>query len=135
VDKRTPVIDVGFLHNLKANRIAVRSNISRFVSDGVVYTDGRGEAFDAVIFATGYVTGLEKILKIPGLLDASGEPRFASGNPTSVPGLYFIGFLQSNRGVLYELEIDSRRLAATIAAQGAHNADVVTGFRVAQALP
>jgi putative flavoprotein involved in K+ transport len=120
VDKRTPVIDVGFLHNLRANRIAVRPNIMRFVSDGVVYADGRREAFDAVIFATGFLTGLEKILKIPGLLDRSGDPRFASGNPTSEAGLYFIGFLQSNRGVLYELEIDSRRLAATIASQSAH---------------
>jgi putative flavoprotein involved in K+ transport len=119
VDKRPPVIDVGFLHNLKANRIAVRPNISRFASDGVIYTDGRQEAFDAIIFATGFVTGLENILKIPGLLDESGNPRFASGNPTSEPGLYFIGFLQTNRGLLYELEIDSRRLAATLAAQSA----------------
>jgi hypothetical protein len=109
------VIDVGFLHNLKANRIAVRPNISRFVSDGVVYNDGREEAFDAVIFATGFTTGLASFIKIPGLLDESGRPRFASGRPTSEPGLYFIGFLQSNRGVLYEMEIDSRRLAATIA--------------------
>jgi hypothetical protein len=119
IDKRSPVIDVGFLHNLRANRIAVRPNISRFVSDGVVYTDGREEGFDAVIFATGFVTGLEKILKIPGLLDESAYPRFASGNPTSEAGLYFIGFLQSNRGLLYEMEIDSRRLAATIATPNA----------------
>jgi len=116
VDKRSPVIDVGFLHNLRANRIAIRPNISRFVSEGVVYADGREEGYDAVIFATGYATGLEKILKIPGLLDESAQPRFASGAPTSEPGLYFIGFLQSNRGLLYEMEIDSRRLAATIAA-------------------
>ncbi len=116
IDQRPPVIDVGFLDHLRANRIAVRPNIARFVSDGVVYTDGREEGFDAVIFATGFVTGLERLLKIPGLLDESANPRFASGAPTSEPGLYFIGFLQSNRGVLYEMEIHSRRLAATIAA-------------------
>jgi cation diffusion facilitator CzcD-associated flavoprotein CzcO len=119
-DKRTPVIDVGFLRNLKARRILVRPNISRFVSDGVVYTDGGQEAFDAAIFATGFVTGLDQILKIPGLLDETGSPRFVSGNPTSEPGLYFIGYLQSNRGLLYETEIDSRRLAATIATRRIH---------------
>jgi len=102
----------------------VRPNISRFVSDGVVYTDGREEAFDAVIFAIGFATGLEKILKIPGLLDESGYPRFASGTPTSEAGLYFIGFLQSNRGLLYEMEIDSRRLAATIATPNARGRGV-----------
>jgi len=117
--KRTPVIDVGFLQNLRANRIVVRPNIGRFVSDGVVFSDGREEAFDAVIFATGFNTGLETILNIPGLLDESGNPRFPSGSPTSEAGLYFIGFLQSNRGLLYETEIDSRRLAATIAAREA----------------
>ncbi len=119
IDKRPPVIDVGFLDHLRANQIGVRPNIRRFVSEGVVYTDGREEVFDAVIFATGFVTGLERLLKIPGLLDESGNPRFASGAPTSEPGLYFIGFLQSNRGVLYEMEIHSRRLAAAIAAPSA----------------
>jgi hypothetical protein len=100
---------------------------------GVVYADGRDEAFDAVIFATGFVTGLEKILKIPGLLDESGQPRYASGSPASEPGLYFIGFLQSNRGVLYEMEIDSRRLAATIAPTLAKAAPLETGNRNAVA--
>jgi putative flavoprotein involved in K+ transport len=114
--RRPPVIDVGFLEHLKAHRIAVRPNISRFADDGVVFVDGRANTFDAVIFATGFATGLEAILKIPGLLDENGEPRYASGMPTSAPGLYFIGFLQSNRGLLYEVEIDSRRLAAEIAA-------------------
>jgi putative flavoprotein involved in K+ transport len=115
IDKRVPVIDVGFLHNLRANRIAIRPNVSRFVSGGVVFADGREEPFDVVIFATGYVTGLERLLNIPGLLDESAYPRFASGTPTSEAGLYFMGFLRSNRGHLYETEIDSRRLAATIA--------------------
>jgi len=119
LENRPPVIDVGFLHNLKASRIAVRPNISRFVSEGVAYADGREEAFDAIIFATGFVTGLEKVVRIPGLLDESGNPRFASGSPTSEAGLYFVGFLQSNRGLLYEMEIDSRRLAATIATPNA----------------
>lgn len=129
VDKRPPVIDVGFLHNLKANRIAVRPNIKRFVTDGVVFNDGRAEAFDAIIFATGFTMGLESFINIPGLLDESGHPRFESGSPTSEPGLYFIGFLQSNRGVLYDLEIDSRRLAATIAATGSLRVAETSGGR------
>jgi len=115
--KRVPVIDVGFVENLKAGRIAVRPNIARFTGDGVVFADGRAENFDAVIFATGYRTGLEKLLRMPELLNESAYPRFASGTPTAQAGLYFMGFLRSNRGHLFEIEIASRRLAATIASR------------------
>ena len=45
VDKRPPVIDVGFLGNLKAKRIAVRPDLARFSEEGVIYADGREEGF------------------------------------------------------------------------------------------
>jgi cation diffusion facilitator CzcD-associated flavoprotein CzcO len=119
VSNRPPVIDVGFLRQLRANRIQVRPDIGRFVPDGVVFVDGREQTFDAVIFATGFTTGLETILGVPGVLDGTGNPQFGSSTSPPLPGLYFIGFRQSNRGLLYEIEIDSRRLAATIAGRKA----------------
>jgi cation diffusion facilitator CzcD-associated flavoprotein CzcO len=115
--KRVPVIDVGFVENLKRERISVRPNISQFTQTGTVFVDGRREDFDAVIFATGYSTGLDRLIDIPGLLNEAAYPKFASGRPTSQPGFYFIGFLRSNRGHLFELSIDSRRLAASIASE------------------
>jgi hypothetical protein len=114
--KRIPVIDVGFVRELKAGRIAVRPTIDHFVEDGVVFTDGSTEAYDVVLFATGYRPGLETILDVPGLLDDEGYSRYASGEPTPAPGLYFMGFIESHRGLLYEIEMASRKLARTIAA-------------------
>ena len=116
--KRVPVIDVGFVENLRRERVVVRPNVSQFTPTGVVFTDGREEAYDAVIFATGYATGLDKLIDVPGLLNEAAYPKFASGRPTSQPGFYFIGFLRTNRGHLFELNIDSRRLAASIAGEG-----------------
>ncbi len=95
----------------------VRPNVSQFTQSGVVYVDGRTEDFDAVIFATGYATGLDKLIDIPRLLNEAAYPKFGSGQPTSKPGFYFIGFLRSNRGHLFEINIDSRRLAASIASE------------------
>lgn len=47
-------------------------------------------------------------------LDDCGEPRGASGEPTSHPGLYFIGFTHSLRGHLFEANRASRRLAGHV---------------------
>jgi putative flavoprotein involved in K+ transport len=112
--RQPAVIDNGFVKQLKQHRIVVRSQISKFDSKEVVYKDGTREAIDVVVAATGFRTGLGKFLKVPGVLDDSGQPRFRSGGPTSTPGLYFIGFDETVRGHLFEIERDSRRLAAEI---------------------
>ena len=115
--KRIPVIDVGFVDNLKKGRIAVRPDIVQFTEHGVVYADDRAEDVDAVIFATGYRTGLGDMLAMRGLLDERGYPKFKSGALTSEPGLYFMGFFESHRGLLFETCIASRRLARIIRRQ------------------
>jgi putative flavoprotein involved in K+ transport len=109
--QRIPVIDVGFLRHLKRGTITIRPTVSRFTERGVLYGEGYAEEFDAVIFATGYRTGLERLLQLRGVLDDVGFPQARMGDPTVVPGLYFIGFVHSHRGLLFEIERASRRLA------------------------
>jgi putative flavoprotein involved in K+ transport len=112
--RRVPVIDVGFVEKVKRRRIHVRPNVARFTPAGVAYVDGREEAFDGVIAATGFKTGLADLLDAPGALDARGFPAFPSGRPTNQPGLYFMGYTEHLRGHLYEANRDSRRLAGII---------------------
>ncbi len=112
---RIPIIDVGFVKELKRGRIHIRPNVARFNRAGVVYNDGRDEAFDVVIAATGFKTGLGELLDAPGLIDERGYPRFRSGQPTAHPGLYFMGYTESVRGHLFEANRDSRRLAKMVA--------------------
>lgn len=112
--KRLPTIDDGFIAALKAGRIAIRPDIARLTPGGVVFDNGDEEAFDAIITATGFRTGLDRFLRIEGLLRSDGSPKFRSGMPTSVPGLYFMGFTDSLRGHLFEANRDSRRLARSI---------------------
>jgi putative flavoprotein involved in K+ transport len=113
--RRPAVIDVGFLHELKGGRVHVRPNVRRFTEKGVVFEDGREEDFDAVVAATGFSSKLAELLAVPGAVSESGRPRFPSGQPTDFPGLYFVGFDETTRGVLYEANRDSRRLAPAIA--------------------
>lgn len=112
--RRIPIIDVGLVKEIKQGHVAPRPNISRFTLTGVVYEDGREEAFDVVIAATGFSTGLEKLLDIPGLLDEQGLPLVPQGQPSAQPGLFFMGYIESHRGHLYEANLASRRLAKII---------------------
>jgi len=108
------VIDVGFLKLLKELKIDVRPTVDRFTRRGVVFEDGRAEDFDAVVAATGFNTGLARLLEVPDALRENGRPRFRSGRPTPYPGLYFIGFDETTRGVLFEANRDSKRLAGAV---------------------
>ena len=112
--KRIPLIDVGFVEALKRGRVHVRPALERLTQTGAVFADGTNEPFDAIIAATGFTTGLESLVDIPGVLDECGEPRGASGQPTAHPGLYFIGFTHSLRGHLFEANRASRRLARNV---------------------
>ena len=109
--KRVPLIDVGFVDALKRRRVTVRPAVSALTPTGAVFADGTSDAFEAIVAATGFASGLESVLDVPGALDAAGEPRATSGEPTQWPGLYFIGFIHSLRGHLFEANRASRRLA------------------------
>jgi putative flavoprotein involved in K+ transport len=113
--KRVPLIDVGFVDALKRGRVIVRTALERLTETGAVFSDGAREPFDAVIAATGFSTGLESFISAGDVLDEHGEPRGTSGNPTSQPGLYFVGFVHTLRGHLFEANRASRRLARNVA--------------------
>lgn len=116
--KRIPIIDVGFVRNLKSGAITVRPQIERCTPNGVRFADGTEEAFDVVILATGYDTGLHDLLGMAGVVNADGFPSVPSGSRCAFPGLYFMGFFHSHRGHLYEIALASRHLARTIANSG-----------------
>jgi putative flavoprotein involved in K+ transport len=113
--RRVPLIDVGFVDALKRGRIAVRPAVDRLTTSGAVFADGRAEAFDAIIAATGFATGLESLIDAGGVLDDEQMPRGRAGEPTSEPGLYFVGFTRSLRGHLFEANLASKRLARHVA--------------------
>ena len=112
--RRPAVIDVGFLKELKSLKIDVRPAPDRFTDNGVVFADGREETFGAVIAATGFDSGLGQLLEVPDAVEDNGGPRFRSGRPTPHAGLYFMGFDETTRGVLFEAKRDSLRLARAV---------------------
>jgi putative flavoprotein involved in K+ transport len=112
--KRVPLIDVGFVDAVKKGRVHVRTALEKLTPTGVVFADGTSEPFNAIIAATGFASGLDSLIDLPGVLNDLGEPRGTSGDPTSQPGLYFVGFTHSLRGHLFEANLASKRLARNV---------------------
>ena len=73
-----------------------------------------GAAFDAVILGTGYRPAVKALLQaVDAVLDQHGVP-LVSGGPTALPGLYFCGYKVAPSGMLREIGIEARRIAAQI---------------------
>jgi putative flavoprotein involved in K+ transport len=82
--------------------------------DKVLLADGSAISPQAVIAATGYRRGLEKMVGDLGVLDNAGMPRVHGGAPAA-PGLHFVGYTVSLRGMLRDIAADARRLAPAVA--------------------
>jgi cation diffusion facilitator CzcD-associated flavoprotein CzcO len=112
---RIPMLDIGTVAMIKTGRIRVRPGVERLDGERVRFADGREEPFDAIILATGYATGLGRIVEgFEAIADARGRPhRF--GEETAIPGLYFVGFRNPSTGALREIALEAPRVAASIA--------------------
>src|SRR5262245_17379862 len=112
--RRVPVIDVGFVSVLKRGLVHIRPALTGLAPDGAVFADGSTEAFDTIIAATGFDTGLDRLVEAEGALDGAHEPSDLSGESAAHPGLFFMGYVHSLRGHMYETNLASQRLAGVI---------------------
>ena len=85
------VVDDGtYAAAVRAGRPDRRPVFCCFREAGVVWDDGREEAVDAVLLATGYRPNLDYLRPL-GVLREDGRPYQRAGIARSVPGLYFVG--------------------------------------------
>ncbi|MFE0421670.1 flavin-containing monooxygenase [Streptomyces sp. NPDC058953] len=111
-----PVQDVGLVRAVRARKVEPVAALESFDGDEVVLADGSRISPDAVIAATGYERGLEKMLGHLGVLDALGGPRVRGRScPAGAPGLYFTGFTNPISGMLREIALDAPRIAGAVA--------------------
>jgi len=117
---RIPLIDVGTVKLIKSGQVTVYEGIKEFTEDGVIFDDGKRAKFEAVILATGYRPRVNMFLTgfSAAAYDANGIP-LSSGEETSMPGLYFCGYYVSPTGMLREIGIEARKIAASIAGKHA----------------
>jgi putative flavoprotein involved in K+ transport len=109
-----PLQDVGFIGAVRSGRVTPVAAVTGFEGDKVLLADGSSVGAQAVIAATGYRRGLEKMVGQLGVLDESGLPT-VSGGPAAAPGLFFLGYTVSLRGMLRDIAADARRVARAVA--------------------
>ncbi|MCZ7423125.1 NAD(P)/FAD-dependent oxidoreductase [Verrucosispora sp. WMMA2121] len=84
------VLDTGrYRDAVISGELARQDMFTRFTPDGVVWSDGRHEAVDAVIFATGYRPDLAYLAPLATL--NRGVPQQVGGVSTTHPGLVYLG--------------------------------------------
>jgi cation diffusion facilitator CzcD-associated flavoprotein CzcO len=110
---RIPVIDVGTVAAIKSGKIRIAPDIAGFTEHGAFFTDGRQEAFEAVILATGYRPAYDKFLP------AELRPAKSGVNPrASELGLYLVGFHNPVTGLLREIGREATAVVADIERRG-----------------
>jgi putative flavoprotein involved in K+ transport len=107
--KVAPGFDHGFVKALKAGRVTVVPDIKRLTAQGVVFKDGASRPVDHIIGATGYRTGLDKILP--------QQCVGVKGTFSNLPGLTVFGLNPKLAGNIYARCAEAKILAANIARQ------------------
>jgi len=117
---KTPVIDIGTLARIKSGDISVHPGVERFTAQGVRFAGGEELPFDAVILATGYRAGIEKLFPELALaLDRNGMPVdvIVEGE---LAGVFFVGFdLKQPGGLLRAIGQQAQRVADVVVRNGA----------------
>jgi indole-3-pyruvate monooxygenase len=111
---RVPILDIGTLAQVKQGKIRVLPAVQEILPDRVRFAGGAQHPFEAIIFATGYTPGLDKVIKgFESIADARGRPnRF--GEESGIAGLYFVGFKNPPTGALREIALEAPRVARSI---------------------
>jgi putative flavoprotein involved in K+ transport len=109
-----PLQDVGFVGAVRSGTVTPVAAVTGLDGDKVLLADGSAISAQAVIAATGYRRGLEEMAGHLGVLDERGMPK-VHGGPPAAPGLFFMGYTVSLRGMLRDIGADARRVSTAVA--------------------
>jgi hypothetical protein len=107
-----PTLNSELLYFIRHGKILVRPGIARFDGNDVVFTDGSREAFDTVVFATGYrITFPFFERSFIDWSDALSIPLYRKMIHPEIDDLFFIGLFQP-LGCIWPLADYQGQLAA-----------------------
>ncbi len=113
LDRVPSLVDMDVIDAIRDGSIEVVATVDAFDGDKAVLVDGLRLDPDAVVFATGYLRGLEKLVGHLGVLDDKGKPVVIGETPAA-EGLRFLGYLVRPSAIGYVAKL-SRRMAKRIA--------------------
>jgi cation diffusion facilitator CzcD-associated flavoprotein CzcO len=117
--KAPAILDKAVIEAIKQRRIEIVGAVDSFDTTGVVLVDETRLEPGAVIAATGYTTGLERLVGHLGVLDERGVP-LVHGGPAVAPALRFIGY-EPRPGQIGYVGTEATRAAKQIARELKHS--------------
>lgn len=118
-----PILDVGLADAVRMGRVRVVPALERFEDGDVVLAGGGRIETDSVIAATGFRTGLERLVGHLDVLDELGQPLVRDvEEPAGAPGLHFVGYEITLGGTFRLVGIEAKQLGRTVAGARARKA-------------
>lgn len=118
-----PIVDVGLADAVRTGRVRVVAALDGFDDGVAVLADGGRIEPDSIVAATGFRTGLERLVGHLGVLDDRGRPFVRDvQEPPGAPGLHFVGYEVTLGGTFRLVGSEARRLARSVAAARASEA-------------
>lgn len=112
VTGKTPIVDIGTVAAIKAEKIKVYPEIEKLSENTVYFKDGRKQKVDSIILATGYKPKIEDFIeKGEDILDKYGCPTPPIGSGFH-QNLYFLGFDNYKLGGILGIIMDESELIA-----------------------
>ena len=108
-----PILSEEVVKSIKERRFGVVGAVDSLDAASVTLSDGDRVEPDAVICATGYRTGLERLVGHFAVLDGDGLPKVVGGK-AAAPGLRFVGYVPRPAGIYYYGK-EAKRTAKKIA--------------------
>ncbi len=110
-----PVLDIGTLKLIRQGHIRIFGDIDRIDGRVVHFSDGKQEAFDAIVAAIGYDKGFEgSVLKVDRTRIEDLRHPVARQRHFGKDGLYFCGFWIAPTGQIREIARDAFKIATHI---------------------
>jgi hypothetical protein len=89
-----PTVSAELYDRVGHGDIAIKPDVSRFDGDKVAFVDGTTEEVDVVVYATGYNVSLPFLEGVYST-EHNKMPLYLRVVPPDLPGLYFMGFIQT----------------------------------------
>jgi len=109
------IVSAELIQTIKTRAVEIVPEVQAFAGRVVRLAGGPTVEPDAVICATGYERGLERLVGNLDVLDAHGRPRVVGEHPAA-PGLRFIGYVPRPGGLGYMAK-QAKRAARAIATE------------------
>jgi len=113
--RQVPLIGFHLTNAIREGRIRVQPGLSEFTADGVRFSNGSTQAFDAVIFATGFRAALDMLGPSVRRDPCGFALRKNAVTSADDDRLFFVGHNYDLRGGLLNIGRDARRAARLIA--------------------